>query len=73
MAINHQIRPKFKTRNEEIVARIRSVAGAAAPMDPKTVIRRKSAEIATAMALLHGGEWHAQVDHSVPVVLIRPV
>lgn len=71
MAINHQIRPKFKTRNEEIIARIRSVAGVAAPMDPKTVIKRKSAEIATAMALLHGGDWRVEIDHEDGFVVVR--
>ena len=41
-------------------------------MDPLMVVKRKAAELSTAMALLHGGDWQAQIDHSVPIVLIRP-
>ena len=72
MAINHQIRPKYQSRNDEIVAKLREAAGAAPPMDPLMVVKRKAAELSTAMALLHGGDWQAQIDHSVPIVLIRP-
>lgn len=68
-----QYGPRYATRNDEIIAELREAAGAAAPMDPKTVVKRKAAEISTAMALLHGGDWRVQVDHSVPLVLIRPV
>lgn len=71
MAINHQIQPKFRTRNEEIVAQIRSAARAVAPMDPEIVIRRKVAEIATAMALLHGGDWRVEIDHEDGFVVVR--
>lgn len=73
MALVHRIRPKYQTRNDEIVAQLRDNAGAVAPLDPKLVIKRKSAEISTAMALLHGGDWQVQIDHSVPLVLIRPL
>lgn len=68
MAIIHRIRPRFQTRNEEIVAGIREAAGAVAPLDPKTVIKRKTAEISILMALLHGGEWRVQIDHSAGFV-----
>lgn len=63
MAIRHQIRPRFASRNEEIVAGLRQAAGAAAPVDPMMSIKRKAAEIATAMALVHGGDWRVQIDH----------
>lgn len=72
MALVHRIRPKYLTKNDEIVASLRDAAGAAAPLDPKTVVKRKAAELSTAMALLHGGDWQVQIDHSVPLVLIRP-
>ncbi|GAA2867197.1 hypothetical protein GCM10010837_18140 [Aminobacter niigataensis] len=62
---------RFATRNEEIVADLRKAAGAVAPLDPKTVVKRKAAEIATMMALLHGGDWRVQIDHEVYFVSIR--
>jgi hypothetical protein len=71
MAIRHRIKPRFKTRTEQIIADLRATAGAGAPLNPETVIKRKAAEISTAMALLHGGEWMAVVDHQTPMVLVR--
>lgn len=70
MAISHRIQPRYATKNEEIVAGLRDLAGAAAPMDPMMVIKRKAAEISTAMALLHGGDWRVQIDHEVGLVAI---
>lgn len=72
MAIIHQIKPRFGSRNEEIVAGLIEAAGAVAPLDPIIVIKRKAAEISTAMALLHGGDWRVVIDHQSPLVLIRP-
>ena len=71
MAISHQVRQRYQSRNEEIVAGLRDAVGAVAPLDPKIVVKRKAAEISTAMALLHGGDWRVVVDHSVPMVLVR--
>lgn len=73
MALVHRIKAKYATRNDEIVAGLREAAGAAPAMDPKIVIRRKAAEISTAMALIHGGDWRVVVDHDAPMVLVRPV
>jgi len=70
MAIHHQIRPRYKTRNEEIVAKLRGAAGAVAPLDPRIVIKRKAAEISTAMALIHGGDWRVHIDHEAGLVAI---
>ena len=70
MAVSHQIRLRYATRNDEIVAKMRESAGASAPLDPKMVIKRKTAEIATAMALLHGGDWRVRIDHREGLVLI---
>lgn len=72
MAISHRIVQRYATKNEEIVAGLRELAGAAAPLDPMIVIKRKAAEISTAMALVHGGEWRVLIDHEAPLVLIRP-
>jgi hypothetical protein len=72
MAIEHQIRRKYATRNEEIVAGLIEATGAVPPLDPEIVIKRKAAEISTAMALLHGGDWHVEIDHHLGFVLISP-
>ena len=66
-----EYQPRYRTRNEEIVAELRLSAGAGAPLDPRMTIKRKAAEIATAMALLHGGDWRVVVDHQTPMVLVR--
>lgn len=72
MAIQHQIKPRFASRNEEIVAGLIEAAGAVAPLDPVIVIKRKAAEISTAMALLHGGDWRVEIDHQAGFVLVSP-
>jgi hypothetical protein len=72
LAIIHQIRPKFKTRNDQIVAELFETAGATPPGDPETTVKRKAAEIAIAMALLHGGDWRAEIDHQAGFVLVAP-
>jgi len=71
MAISHQIRPRFASKNHEIVARLRDSAGAAPPIDPYLKVRRLTAEIATEMALIHGGDWRVQVDHEDGFVVVR--
>lgn len=71
MAIRRQIRPRFATRNEEIVEGLRKAAGAVAPLDQNIVVKRKAAELSTAMALIHGGDWRVVVDHEIPMVLVR--
>ena len=63
-------RPRYQSRNDEIVAHLREAAGAVAPLDPAIVVKRKTAEIATAMALLHGGDWRVKIDHQEGLVLI---
>lgn len=70
MAIRHQIRPRYKTRNEQIVAELRNSAGAGPPIDPEMSIKRKTAEIAIAMAVLHGGDWRIQIDHEDCLIVI---
>lgn len=72
MAISHRIKPRYASKNHEIVANLREAAGAGPPMDPEMVVKRKAAEIAVAMALLHGGNWRPVVDHQNRIVLIRP-
>lgn len=74
MAIIHQIRPRYKTRNDEIVAGLFQAAGAIPPAASEVVIKFKAAEISYLMALLHGGEWRVEVevDHHAGFVLIAP-
>lgn len=69
-AIERRIQPKYKTKNEQIVAELREAAGATPPMDQRTVIKRKAAEISAAMALLHGGDWRVQIEPENGIVLI---
>jgi hypothetical protein len=63
MAIIHRIRPKYRNRNEEMVADLLYGAAGATESEMETVIKRKAAEISIAMAVLHGGEWRVQIDH----------
>lgn len=70
MALHHRIKPKFKTRNDEIIARIRAEAGADAPRDPVLAIKKKTAEVAYLMALLHGGDWKTRIDHQEGLVIV---
>ena len=70
MAIEHRIRPKFKTRNEAIVAKLRAETGAGAPIDPAMKVKRLTAEVAIQMALLHGGDWMTKIDHQEGLVLV---
>lgn len=63
---------QYETRNDEIVAEIRMAAGAGAPIDPHMKVKRLTAEVATAMALIHGGDWRVEIDHRSGFVLIAP-
>lgn len=63
--------PKYQTRNDEIVAGLRDAAGAVAPLDPYIVVKRKTAEVAVAMALIHGGDWRIEIDHEDGFVVVR--
>jgi len=56
----------------EIVAGLREAAGAGPSVDPMMLVKRKAAELSTAMALIHGGEWSAQIDHDFRLIVIRP-
>lgn len=62
MAIERRFKPKYKTKNEQIVAKIRAEAGADAPRDPHMVIKKRTAELAYLMALIHGGDWRIQFE-----------
>lgn len=70
MAIIHQIRPRYETRNDEIVGELIQSAGAVSASDPTVVIKRTAAEIAYLMALVHGGDWRVQIDHEAGFVQI---
>lgn len=70
MSLQRRIRPKYETRNDAIVARLRAEAGADAPRDPVKTIKKKVAETAYLMALLHGGDWKIRIDHAEGLVMI---
>lgn len=72
MSIRHRIAPRYKSRNHEIVAGLREAAGAGPPVDPKMAVKRYAAQISTAMALIHGGDWQVVVDHQEGFVLVTP-
>ena len=58
-------------RNARIVAGIRAEAGAGAPRDPRMQVKKHVAELATLMALIHGGDWQVAIDHEKHFVLVR--
>lgn len=68
--ITARVKPRYKTRNEEIVAGLREAAGAGPPIDPHMRIKKLVAETAVAMALIHGGDWRVQIDHEKGYVLV---
>lgn len=71
-SLARRYRPKYKTRNEEIVAGLREAAGAGPPVDPEMRVKKLTAEVAVLMALIHGGDWMVQVDHQEGFVLVVP-
>lgn len=68
-----RVRPRYKTRNDQIVAELRSSAGAGPPIDPEMKVKRLVAEVAIQMALLHGGDWRVLIDHERGLVMIATV
>jgi len=62
MAISHRIRPRYASKNEEIVAKLREAAGAGPPIDPVMAAKKKFAEAAILLALAHGGNWRVQFE-----------
>ncbi|TDX72619.1 hypothetical protein EDE05_12840 [Neorhizobium sp. R1-B] len=63
MAIIHRIQPKYRNRKEEIVADLLYGTSGVTENEMEAVIKRKTAEISIAMAVLHGGDWRVQIDH----------
>lgn len=70
MAIIHQIRRKYATKNEEIIGELANSNGALSASDPKAILKRKAAEVAYLMALINGGEWKVRIDHEEGLVMI---
>lgn len=68
-----KVTARYASRNEEIVAGLREAAGAGPPADPVMTAKKKVAELATMMALLHGGDWRVQYqpEHGLIVVARR--
>ena len=62
--------PRYRTKNEEIVAGLREIAGASPPIDPKMKVKRLAAELSATMALLHGGDWRVQIEHDHGLIVI---
>ena len=74
MSIQHRIKPRFPSKNHEIVAKLREDAGAGPPMDPYVKVKRLMAQVAVELALIHGGDWRPVIDHenALAVVARRP-
>ena len=70
MAISHRVKPRYATKNEEIIAKLRAEVGAGPPRDPVMVVKKLAAEIAIQMALHHGGDWRVRVDHQEGLVIV---
>ena len=70
MEIYRRIKPKYESKNHEIVAGLRESAGAGPPIDPKMRVKRLTAELACAMALIHGGDWKVRVDHDEGLIMV---
>lgn len=70
MEIYRRIKPKYRTRNEEIIARIRAEVRADPPIDPHKRIKKKTAELAYLLALAHGGDWRVEIDPHASFVLL---
>lgn len=70
MAINDRYMRRYTTRNDEIVANLREVAGASPPVDPKMAAKKKVAEAAILMALAHGGVWRVQYEPERGLIVV---
>lgn len=70
MAIDHQIKPRYETRNDEIVANLRETAGARPPIDPEMRAKKLIAEAATLLALSRGGDWRMQFQPDRGLVVV---
>lgn len=57
-------------RNARIVTDIRNKAGVGKPRDPHMQVKKHVAEIAVAMAEIHGGDWKTLIDHENGLVMI---
>jgi len=69
-SLARRYRPKYATRNEEIVAGLREAAGAGPPIDPHMRVKKLTAEVAVLMALIHGGDWRTEIDHEIGYALV---
>lgn len=70
MAIYHRIKPRYPSRNDEIIAKLRAEVRAGPPRDPTMAAKKKVAEVAILMALIHGGEWRVQFEPENDLILI---
>ena len=66
MALDNRI----KTRINANVAKIRAEARADPPIDPHMRVKKRVAEVAYLMALIHGGDWKVRIDPQEGLVMI---
>lgn len=65
-----KVRPRYPSRNHEIVASLRDAAGAGPPIDPEVRAKRLIAEAAILLALSRGGDWRLQFQPDRGVIVI---
>lgn len=73
MSIQHRIKPRYPSRQHEIIANLRAEVGAGPPIDPSRTAKKRVAEAAILMALAYGGDWRVQFqpEHGVVVIARR--
>lgn len=65
-----QYMPLEKTRRQGTLEKLLNSAAKGWSADPMKRIQEDADAIATAMALLHGGDWRVQIDHDEGFLLI---
>lgn len=68
--ISRRYQPKYKTRNEEIIAGLREAAGAGPAVDPEMRAKKLIAEAAILLALSRGGDWRMQFQPDRGLVVV---
>ena len=70
LAIQHQIKRRYATRNDEIIAGLRDAAGAGPAVDPEMRAKKLIAEAAILLALSRGGDWRMQFQPERGLVVV---
>lgn len=66
MALDNRI----KNRIDANIAKLKAGTRADSLSDPNMRIKKRVAEVACLMALIHGGDWRVQIDHEEGFVYV---